>query len=155
MPTEKNAAFLPMQYGFKLDRQRVKCQKQITNLHGSISQKAVIFINAVQTSTTWQEVVFVHVVWSRQVCHRKLIHVLCNWFYLKFSDDNNSTISERCIYQNKRGTLVVRALSDLDRLIKLGNRVKAADLIHAALAYFRPPFNSLSHSVAKMCQARP
>ena len=24
MPTEKNAAFLPMQYGFKLDRQRVK-----------------------------------------------------------------------------------------------------------------------------------
>jgi len=23
MPTEKNAAFLPMQYGFKLDRQRV------------------------------------------------------------------------------------------------------------------------------------
>jgi hypothetical protein len=24
MPTEKNAAFLPMQYVFKLDRQRVK-----------------------------------------------------------------------------------------------------------------------------------
>ena len=25
MPTEKNAAFLPTQYSFKLDRQRVKC----------------------------------------------------------------------------------------------------------------------------------
>jgi len=32
MPTEKNAAFLPMQYGFKLDRQRVNVLLQIHTL---------------------------------------------------------------------------------------------------------------------------
>ena len=29
MPTEKNAAFLPMQYGFRLDRQRVNVSEQV------------------------------------------------------------------------------------------------------------------------------
>jgi len=32
MPTEKNAAFLPMQYSFKLDRQSVKVNRGIMYL---------------------------------------------------------------------------------------------------------------------------
>ena len=32
-----------------------------------------------------------------RACGMKQIHVLCNRFYLKFSDYNNNTMSERCI----------------------------------------------------------
>ena len=32
MPTEKNAAFLPTQYSFKLDRQRVKTHREKLNI---------------------------------------------------------------------------------------------------------------------------
>jgi hypothetical protein len=39
MPTEKNAAFLPRQEGFKLDRQRVKIRIHYNTLYNTINRK--------------------------------------------------------------------------------------------------------------------
>ena len=65
---------------------------------------------------------------------QKINPCFCNRFSLKFIDDNQSTISARCIYENKRGRVVVHALSYLEQLIKLGHRVRAANLMHTAWA---------------------
>jgi hypothetical protein len=41
MPTEKNAAFLPRQQGFKLDRQRVKFTMKLEPVKMNITRRKV------------------------------------------------------------------------------------------------------------------